>query len=105
MAWGWGEGRRNWNTALDLTRSLFLKRERENGNRYLSIKETSVNDLKQQVGTVVLSKDFGRLWYVNGELVFDASKSASNFDSSSVPFLSVKGKIEITSVELGDIAQ
>lgn len=82
---------------LDLSRSLFVEKKHPDNPS----KKTPVNGLKHTVGTVVLSKDCGRLWYVNGQLVVDASKRRLH-SCKVVPFLFAKGEFEITSVELGD---
>ena len=93
--------------ALDLTRSSFL----------VDGTSTSVDrlGLEQAEGTVVRSEDFGKVWYVNGNLVAPFSRKMVNgmekivekvegSYSSTItykvfPFVSVTGEVEITSVE------
>ena len=79
--------------ALDLTRSLFLV---QGGN-------DPVDGLEHPKGTVVRSEDFGRIWYLDGEVVapFSGEKSvALRTNPALSPLISVKGEIEITFVEL-----
>lgn len=74
--------------ARDLTRSSFL----------LNGSITPVDNLNQNEGTVVRSEDFGKSWYINGDLVAintDYSGGAEMF-----PLIWVKGKIEVAVVEL-----
>ena len=76
--------------ALDLTKSSFLEKHSQSSS-------TPVEGLEHPKGTVVLSENYGRTWYVNGNLVYDASEK--NIPGNK-PLISVKGEIEITSVEL-----
>ena len=56
---------------LDFTTSSFLAKRLVHN----SVDETimTVNGLEDSAGTILLSKNYGRLWYVNGKLVFNAS--------------------------------
>ena len=88
--------------ALDLSRSVFLKKSQKSfspNNRDYTVEHTTVEGLEHPAGTVVLSKDYGRLWFINGQLVFDAEKKM--IDSHQLmPLISIKGEFEITSIEL-----
>ncbi len=83
-----GVGEVNGTIALDLTRSSFLT---EGSLR-------SIDGLEHPKGTVVLSKNYGSQWFVNGELVFDAEEN--EVQPSDIPLISIKGEFEVTSVEL-----
>eukprot|EP00751_Fragilariopsis_kerguelensis_P012798 CAMPEP_0170764660 /NCGR_PEP_ID=MMETSP0733-20121128/4142_1 /TAXON_ID=186038 /ORGANISM="Fragilariopsis kerguelensis, Strain L26-C5" /LENGTH=330 /DNA_ID=CAMNT_0011105363 /DNA_START=101 /DNA_END=1090 /DNA_ORIENTATION=+ len=93
--------------ALDLTKSLYLH----------AGTESTISGLVQTKGTVVRSEDFGRLWYVNGELVdipqeaqeelidyfieLDAEDGCGTHCNRErlCPLISLQGEIEITNVE------
>ncbi|VEU42710.1 unnamed protein product [Pseudo-nitzschia multistriata] len=87
--------------ALDLTGSSFLV---GGGAKRLSY-------IEHPEGTVVRSENFGRTWYVNGELLtVNASNDQvekiwrrywSNLESLR-PLISIEGEVEVTSVELVD---
>lgn len=87
--------------ALDLTRSSYL----------LEGELTPVDGLEQSEGTVVRSEDYGQLWYVNGNSVAPFSKDKRDSlvtdsrgriasDTCWLPFISVKGEIDVTLVEI-----
>ena len=84
--------------ALDLTRSSYLSEG----------ELTRVDGLEQNKGTVVRSEDYGKLWYVNGNIVAPFSKDkrdllvTDNVRRPDVlfPFISVKGEIDVTLVEI-----
>lgn len=89
--------------ALDLKESSFL----------VDGAATPINDLEPSKGTVVRSEDFGRVWYVNGNLVAPFSRkkwdgmekplqSRYSEKHQLCPYISVSGQIEITSVEFGE---
>jgi len=84
--------------ALDLTRSSYL----------FEGELTRVDGLEQNEGTVVRSEDYGKMWYVNGNNVAPFSKGKRDlWVTDSVrrpdvlfPFISVKGEIDVTLVEI-----
>jgi len=92
--------------ALDLTRSLFLVEGDNN----------PVDGLEHPKGTVVRSEDFGKVWYLNGEIIapisgekhdalmelqVETDKYGEEINVVTMwPLISVKGDIEITSLEL-----
>ena len=77
--------------ALDLTRSSFLT-----DGRITPV--DNVDNLNQNEGTVVRSEDFGKSWYINGDLV--AINNHYSGGAEMFPFISVKGEIEVAVVEL-----
>ena len=90
-----GVGEVNASFGLDLTRST-LTYTRSG----FSTGRESVDGLEHPAGTVVVSKDYGRLWFLNGELVYDASGTTDLINEKYEPHISIKGDIEITSIEL-----
>ena len=80
--------------ALDLTRSSYLSEGKATPIDHLG--------LNQIEGSVVRSEDFGRKWYVNGELIVAPPRQdwCSKNTEAMLPFISVAfGEIEVTSVE------
>ena len=79
--------------ALDLTRSSFLV----NGQ------STHIDQIEHSEGTVVRSEDYGKVWYVDGNLVAPVSKDKwydQNYYGSFSPCISIRGAFEVTLVEL-----
>ena len=89
---------------LDLERSKFMV------NREC-IQEA--DGLEYTNGTVVRAEDYGKVWYVNGEIVAPTSKEVvekldltykDSYNRPTVyvmrPLISIKGEMEITSIEL-----
>mmetsp|Transcript_21972 Transcript_21972/g.32453 ORF Transcript_21972/g.32453 Transcript_21972/m.32453 type:complete len:317 (-) Transcript_21972:11-961(-) len=72
--------------ALDLFKSKFL----------VSGRGTSVEGLAHAEGTVVRSEDYGKRWYVNGELVHSEEDLKNNY---RYPVISVKGEMKISFVD------
>lgn len=94
--------------ALDLSKSVYLH----------AGEESTISGLVQTKGTVVRSEDFGRLWYLNGELVdipqeaqvelrdyeLDAEDGCGAYYNREglCPLITLLGEIEITNVELAN---
>jgi len=94
--------------ALDLTRSTFV----------VDGDPIPVKGLGHVKGTVVRTEDFGKRWFVNGhpaaefpqqkwdELCYSIRRKTSSFSPTvkveMFPFISVKGEIEVTTIELED---
>ena len=83
-------------SAIDLSRSCYLNE----GSM------TSIQGLELKEGTTVRSEDYGKSWYVNGKLVASSLGTREvgvvKSHQKSVgwyPFISVKGEVEITSIE------
>mmetsp|Transcript_26160 Transcript_26160/g.26591 ORF Transcript_26160/g.26591 Transcript_26160/m.26591 type:complete len:333 (-) Transcript_26160:69-1067(-) len=99
-----GPGDVNGTVGLDLERSKFMV----NGE---CIQEAE--GLVYTNGTVVRAEDYGKVWYVNGEIVAPTSKEVvekldltykDGYNRPTVyvmrPLISIKGEMEITSIEL-----
>ncbi len=108
-----GVGEIGGTNALDLTQSSFLvstsiSSSYSSRSSFPSSSSSShsysIEGLEHPEGTVVLSENYGIYWYVNGNLVYDASQETYMNDDRTYckPLISVKGEIEITSVELDD---
>jgi hypothetical protein len=85
--------------ALDPTRSLFL----------IQGANHPVDGLEHPKGTVVRCEDFGKVWYLDVEIIAPFSgekhdeltkKYSAERNFAMCPLISVKGEIEIISVEL-----
>ena len=83
--------------ALDLTR-----------HSYLVVGEsTTIDNIEHPKGTVVRSEDYGKNWYVDGEVVAPTSEETwyeryEDYGYAIYPLISIKGEMEITSVEFQD---
>jgi hypothetical protein len=98
-----GVGDVSFTYALDLTRSTYL----------VDGKGDPIDRLEHQKGTVIRSEDYGKVWYVDGETVCPSSKEkfvdhiiaarpVSSIFKGMCPMISIKGGMEITSIELED---
>ena len=76
--------------ALDLTRSSFLFK---GGSSH-------VDGLEQTEGTVVRSENYGRDWYLNGNLVAPVSREKWRMTQVMCPCISLKGSLEVTAIIL-----
>mmetsp|Transcript_62261 Transcript_62261/g.69660 ORF Transcript_62261/g.69660 Transcript_62261/m.69660 type:complete len:161 (+) Transcript_62261:2-484(+) len=77
--------------ALDLTRSTFLF----DGN------SQPIDRLEYKKGTTIRTENFGLDWYINGEIVYPSSKKIRS--RGVLPLISIKGEMEITSIQLEEI--
>jgi len=93
-----GVGDVGYSHALDLSRSTYLA----------AGEATAVAGLDQEKGTIVRSEDFGLRWYVNGELLeitkitepLLSTLGMHQNGTNICPIISLKGEVEITSLEL-----
>ena len=83
--------------ALDLTRSTYLV----NGNG------NPIDRLEHKKGTTIRSEEYGKVWYVDGEIVCPSSEEkfedkVGPISNGVHPMISIKGGMEITSIVLED---
>ena len=83
--------------ALDLTRSTYLV----NGNG------DPIDRLEHKKGTTIRSEEYGKVWYVDGEIVCPSSEEkfedkVGPISNGVHPMISIKGGMEITSIVLKD---
>jgi len=87
-----GVGDISYTYALDLTKSTFLINGTGN----------PIDRLEYKKGTIVRSENYGSDWYVDGETIFPSSKEKCKDLKGLCPLISIKGEMEITSIQLVD---
>jgi len=79
--------------ALDLTMSSFL----------IDGTGNPIDRLEHKKGTTIRSENFGKEWYIDGELLlFPSSQEKLSALKGVIPLVSIKGEMEITSIQLED---
>ena len=91
ITFGTGIGDITNTSAIDFTRSCYL----------LNGIKKQIDHLEHQKGTVVRSENYGSDWYVDGEMIRPTLNNAfSTTVKGIVPYISIKGEMEVTAVKL-----